>query len=233
LQGAEDVRIEKALDDNGQLLEQVTTPALTNAEAEVRWLIDANATRAEVNCQAPVRLRLGDRPAKSLRELRGTATVRVLTPPETLLTIDDVFQAGGRTFKGSDGAAIKLLEAGRLANGQYRVRLAVDGLPRALVLRAAGPGILRVNGAARLLAGQVAGGGPAAATWSLQNAAGREFRYLGFETTLMANAGGVGQELRLTFEPDANLGNPVKLVQKGRRPVLLDVPFTLENVPLP
>jgi hypothetical protein len=198
-----------------------------STDTEIRWLLDAEMGRMEGTTQVPVRLRKGPRPSRALRELRGTVTAQVLTPPENLLTIDDALHAGGRSFKGADGATVQVLEAGRLAHGSYRLRLQTEGLPRGVLVRVGG---LRVNGAARLLANQVS---PANTTWSLQDGNGRAFRCVGLESTFVANAGGVGQELRLTFEPDPALGEPARLVQRGRRTVLLDVPFTFENVPLP
>jgi hypothetical protein len=228
-QGALDIRVEKAVDDNGQLLTPVPVPLpAINNEVDIRLVLEGDLLRTESASQVPVRLRQGERPSKELRELRGTVTAQVLAPPEALLTIEDVLRAGGHTFKGTDGASVQVLEAGRQANGPYRLRLQLDGLPRGLMLR--GPGIIRVNGAARLLANPAA---TTSSTWALQNAEGREFRCAAFETTLVANGGGIGQELRLTYEPDPNLGEPAKLVQKGRRTVVLDVPFALENVPVP
>jgi hypothetical protein len=228
-QGALDVRVEKALDENGQLLTPVATPMLPTSDVDLRLLLEAELGRGEASSQVAVRLRKGSKPATLLRELRGTVTAQVLTPPQAILTIADVLRAGGQTFKGTDGAAVQVLEAGRQANGSYRLRLQTEGLPRGVLVRAGGL-IVRANGAARILTNQVAGSN---STWALQDAEGRAFRCVAFEANYVALGGGVGQEIRLTFEPDPRLGEPTRLVQKGRRTVLLDVPFTFENVPLP
>src|SRR5262249_5962405 len=136
-QAALDVRVEKALDDNGQFLTPVSTALVSpTTEMDVRWLLDTEMGRAETTSQVPVRLRKGAKPSKALRELRGTVTAQVLTPPETILTIDDALRAGGKSFKGADGAAVQVLEAGRQANGSYRVRLQTEGLPRGVLVRA-------------------------------------------------------------------------------------------------
>src|SRR5262249_58647642 len=49
----------------------------------------------------------------TLKELKGTLTAQVLTPPEALVTVDNVMKAAGKSFKIADGGSVKVIEVGR------------------------------------------------------------------------------------------------------------------------
>ena len=44
---------------------------------------------------------------------------------------------------------------------------------------------------------------------------------------------GAAQEIELTYRPEEGQNAPARFVYSGRRVVLVEVPFTLKNVPLP
>src|SRR5439155_227842 len=46
-------------------------------------------------------------------------------------------------------------------------------------------------------------------------------------------SGGAAWDFTLVYQPTADQGEPARLVYTGRRTVTLEVPFTLEDVPLP
>ena len=51
--------------------------------------------------------------------------------------------------------------------------------------------------------------------------------------SLAQNLNSITQEMQLTFQPQKEQGEAVQLVLNGTRTVVIDVPFTLKDVPLP
>jgi hypothetical protein len=92
------VRVERAIDDRGQKLRQ-TDMGLANPFRQLT---------------GEVRLRLvkGEKPARSLRELTGFVLVEVVVEDvaRPLVTVDRVWKAAGKTFKGKQGTEVKVLE---------------------------------------------------------------------------------------------------------------------------
>jgi hypothetical protein len=95
------LHIERAVDDQGQNLTQA--PAVANLTINE----DAEAAPPRGSLM-PLRLKRGDKPAKKIKELRGTIAAEVLTTPETLLTIDDALKADGQRYPLPDGGEWKL-----------------------------------------------------------------------------------------------------------------------------
>ncbi len=112
------VKVEKAVDDQGQELAQDADP---------------NAVRPSYGPQFPVYLKKGEKPTKSLKEVKGTVTAQVLTPPKPTITCDNILKAAGQTFKGADGGFIKVLEvkAGE-KGGPVTVRFELEAPPNVI-----------------------------------------------------------------------------------------------------
>src|SRR5262249_5358333 len=98
------LRIDKAVDDQGQKLTQATDPpdgagnALGGGGAGFGggWGRAAVFTGVGALHQyLPVRLKKGDKEAKSLKELTGTLTAQVLAEPEIHITVDNILKASG------------------------------------------------------------------------------------------------------------------------------------------
>jgi hypothetical protein len=92
------VRVERAVDDRGQKLRQAAAGPLDPFQ----------------QLTGGVRLRLvkGEKPARSLRELTGVVLIEVVTEEAArpLVTVDGVWKAAGKTFKGKQGTVVKVLE---------------------------------------------------------------------------------------------------------------------------
>ena len=67
---------------------------------------------------------------------------------------------------------------------------------------------------------------------SLQDLEGRPFHLVSSEETTQANGMEVSQEFRLVFQSRQELGEPAHLFYSGPRLVTVEIPFTLNNVPL-
>jgi hypothetical protein len=61
------------------------------------------------NHYAPVRLKKGDKQSKSLKELAGSISAQILAEPKALVSTDEIMKSAGKTFKGEDGGAIKII----------------------------------------------------------------------------------------------------------------------------
>ena len=91
--GVVETRIERAVDNQGQVRSTTTTVSAPSLEAEIRWLIEADLTRSATS-QVPVQLLSAEKPARRLREVRGQVTAQVQTPMEPVLEIGNILEAG-------------------------------------------------------------------------------------------------------------------------------------------
>jgi hypothetical protein len=116
-----DVRIDKAVDDQGQVLMQSTADAGNggNDVPVAGALVAKAAFVARVPAPAPgvapvpVRLKKGDKPSKTLKELTGVVSIQVRTPAEALMTIEKLMDAAGKEVKGEAGGRIKVLDVAK------------------------------------------------------------------------------------------------------------------------
>lgn len=227
--GVVETRIERAVDDQGQVRSATTAAAAPSLEAEIRWLIETDLSRPAASSQVPVQLLPGEKPARRLREVKGQVTAQVQTPLETVLEIGNILDAAGQSYAAGEDNRVKVLEVTNPPRGLIRIRLQLEGPANAMAVWNAAAGV-RAN--RRALSNPYTNPN-AGAIWTLFDEQGRSFRRVGFEPGISTNANGTTQEVRLTFQPDPSLGQPTRLVETGRRTVLLDVPFVLQDVPLP
>ncbi len=130
----EGVKVEKAVDDQGQQLTQVPEarpagpgappPALPPVPMFLPGGVWAPAPAPVI----PVRLKKGEKPAKTIKELKGVLTAQVLTADRPYITVEDVAKANGKTVKGG-GGSIKVLNVRKGDNDQVTVRFDFDAPP--------------------------------------------------------------------------------------------------------
>jgi hypothetical protein len=236
------VRINKAVDDEGQALSQVmplprAAPANTGRTTGGVVIVNGQVISPEDNTphgdprQVPVRLKQGEKPAKSLRELSGSIAALVQTAPRSLITVDKVLQSVGQSATGPEGSSLRVVDINREEKGEIKVRLAVESPPRDISdgtnSHWTGGGVLIVNG--RVIGG--ADPEPHGTSFALLDEKGREFKLLKSEND-QARAGSP-REYRLTFAVEQGQGDPARLVYTGPLSAVIDVPFTLKDVPLP
>jgi hypothetical protein len=75
-----------------------------------------------------VRLKKGEKEARTIKELKGTLTAQVLTADRPYITVQDVAKAAGKTVKGG-GGSIKVLKVTRGDNDQVTVQFELDAPP--------------------------------------------------------------------------------------------------------
>ena len=234
-----DVRIEKAVDEHGQVLTQPAAgPPSNNGNEIAVWnnagravlFLDSGAVMPTASTrQFPVRLKPGNKPSTALNEVHGIIAARVQTPAEPLLTVDNILQAAGRTFRGDKGGSLKVLESEVGKDGLVRMHILFDPpaeTQQPFGWHAAKVRFLAVNG--KLVQETDNGVGQ---YMSLLDTAGKPYKLASAE--VLPSGVGSRQELRLTFGPTKGQPAPAKLVYTARRNVIIDVPFTLKDVALP
>jgi hypothetical protein len=232
--GVVDVQVERAVDDQGQILDQ----ALANNPADGLDLelglnalpfveVDGEFVGSDPH-QIEVRLRRGKEPSRLLRELRGSVAGRVETR-ETLVAIEDLAKAVDKSFHVSDGSTLHLAEFRRDDEGQGRLRIQLET-----------PRMRGGRGAAQVIRGNrriiflnrgdtmTTGGGD----WSLVDAGGRKVPMVAVSQRVMGGINGLSQETSFTFHAK-DVKSPLKLLYSGSRTVTVEIPFTLKDVPLP
>ena len=235
-----DIRIEHAVDDNGQTLGQLThaTKPLAEHDLDMRaqMMLSGRSSNQELFSrsirQIPVALKAGPNYPRSIRELKGTISALVLTPPEALVTIDDVLKATGTTARAKDGSDVKVVEARRDGRSQLHLQLELPGWfgrwtnEQQVVNRRVRMGRMLVN---PVDTGHTVG----AMTWSVQDARGARLSLARMETRFSQRDSELFQENFLTFYAPGSQEGPFKCVLTGQRLVILDVPFTLKDIPVP
>jgi hypothetical protein len=237
-----DTRIDRAIDDNDQNLAPILATsddalriaaALANNGAII-W--DAQTGRPMVGSarQLPVRLKLGDKPSRTLKEIEGVVLAQVQTPPRTLLTVDKILKSAGQTNKNADGNQLKILDVKHKTGGAVMVRLQLeDPLPPGMIAFNR-RGVMRINGAlakrGMVVSESQSSGGDA--SFALLDANGQSFRQEERNDSLSTNGRSICWEIELTYRPHEGQGEPAKLVYSGRRWVVIEVPFTLKDVPV-
>lgn len=231
-QGIVDVRVEKALDDRGQLLEGTRASLVNPYPTPPRpVMLESELDPAGTFTVTSVRLQRQAMPSRLLKEFKAIATVQLQTSAEPLVTIADVLQSSGRSFKGKDGSTIKVVQVHAEEDGKIVLRLHMDLVP-AGVAPLNGNVVVRANRNVRLWV-RPSNASAIASNLILFDQDGKPFRRGHAETALAANGNALAFELRLTFHTEAGQKQADRLVYLGRRTVLLDVPFAFKDVPLP
>jgi hypothetical protein len=233
------LRIEKAVDDHGQVLAQpVTTIAGARSleesapeEVAIPWdgaselPIESRSSAAAI----AIRLHKGGKASERLRELRGTVALQVQRAPEALVTVDDVLKATGRPVEGPDGQSVRLVEADQAEDG--RVSLRVEVTPaRDLIVRGVPARLIHQ------LEHQRGRGMPVPPPvrpdqLTLLDTHGRAFTQASSSSPAV-NGTGTAWGFTLEYRPAPNQGSPARLVYTGPRTFTIEVPFVLRDVPL-
>jgi hypothetical protein len=225
------LRIQEARDEHGQSLAHRPKPLsapVVNGAMIVNGVPYTPDSTAAVR-QVPVRLQAGEKPSKVLKELSGTLTGLVQSDIEALVTVDRVLQASGQQVRGAGGSSVKVLTVSRQDDGQIKLGVQVESPPRGLNDGSSltGNTIMIVNG--RRVG--VEDESLRAANFALLDNKGRPFEVVRAENT--GRRAGLAQELELIYQPTAEQTEPARFVYRGRRSVVVEVPFRLEDVPLP
>src|SRR5262249_20052671 len=82
-----DCRIDAAIDNQGQALQPAKAAAAPAANGPVAAAALIAPSRP-IGRQIPLQFQPGDKPSKSLKELKGTLSAQIRTPPQRLVSVD-------------------------------------------------------------------------------------------------------------------------------------------------
>lgn len=125
------LRIDKALDDQGQTLMPGMAPMQQNdpnvfpgfpggaqflpigpGGVAPGWVGGGIANPfgfGGIHQYLPVRLTKGEKASKTLKEFSGVVTARILAEPEVMIEAPEIMKAAGKTFKGKQGGQLKVV----------------------------------------------------------------------------------------------------------------------------
>jgi hypothetical protein len=231
------LRVQRAVDDQGQTLSPrlVSFAKLASQRGNATMFVNGQPFYAEdappeTNPRhLPIRLQRAEKPSHLLKELSGTLIALVQGPSEPLATIDNVFESAGQTVHGGGGSSLKVVEANRPENGEVRLRVYVESPPRGLDDGSFIPStmVMVVNG--RRI-GNDTEEPLSGLNFALYDQKGKRVPTLRAQTT--GKRSGAAREYELSYQVDEGV-EPSRFVFIGRRTAVVEVPFTLHDVPLP
>ncbi len=228
------LRIDRAIDDKGQNLAVTQAQAgndfVANDFDNMVFYNDAYGGGVTTNTgqRVPLRLTLGRKPSLALKELTGVATVKMQTATQAIATINNILTAHDKSAKGADGSFLKVVEVKAEASGRLVLHIKVDQAQQE------GANFNPWGWRGMMYRGQQEGGDVdnSVSTGSLVlfDARGHLVRLVSKEP--IPDDNGLNEEYHFVYQLVKGQPEPTKLVLQGRRPVTIDVPFTLRNVPL-
>ena len=172
----------------------------------------------------PVPIKLATPSARTLKLLEGTAICEISIPNQPLATIDNIAESKGKSVEGIGGVKLVVVE----------VKAGEKGGKSIVKVQTESPAPWLLNQRMNPWGGLVEMTGENAATTASSikgfDAAGKPVRLMTL-TTSQTNNDEMTMTTSMQFTcPD---GLPWKLVLMGSKPVMVEVPFKMENVTLP
>lgn len=245
-QGVETVRIHRVTDDMGRELslshrEEIPLGVDPNLAMGIpavnRMFIDNTFGALPANTLqpnpriVPVRLQIGDRTIRQLRQLEGVVVGEIVQTNQPLIQIDDLAAAQGATFEASADSRLTILSYAARAGGGTVLRLRAD-YPNPWSMQRLG------------LRGQVGGFGVLAppfggrislGSWGhvqLTDAGGQAIRQVNVSNSQMTDDG-IRQVYEVELTVPTSSAVPSRLLLIGNKTVRLEVPFRLADVACP
>jgi hypothetical protein len=265
------VKIDKAIDNHDQVLTPTMVSSLpvdpNNAtvdqlrQLKVMQQIQVQGGRVQIiggptypasaygNSYVPARLKKADKEPKSLKEVRGTVSLKLRTGNEELVGIDNILKAKGETAKGKGDVVMKVIDVTKADNGEITVQVEVQFSSADVQPQINQPVGQPIRGGNVQI--QIAPVPPQAVPpQGAPNGVGAQpavYNYLGLD---MLDAKGSGLQLvrilntrnqyngttrtistTMVFKPQGEQ-EAAKLVFRGSRAATVDVPFLLKDVVL-
>ncbi len=229
------LRIDKAVDDQGQVLTPMfgITGLASAAQTpeEIIWVDGSGSGSSPVVApyqNIPVRLKLGQQPSRKLREFRGTISAQVQTAPEPLISVENLLEAAGKTVRGVDGCSMEVREVVHDDNGELTIRATVRvPLPPTNWNPVLRPVRVRV---ARGKASTTTQGNGTTNPYIVDADGKSHFAKVDTNPSVTPDAN--VYDVRLTCQVPRSRAETAKLVYTGPRTLVIDVPFEFKDLPL-
>jgi hypothetical protein len=232
------LHIDRAIDEHGQRVEvmQASTaaaPALGEEDimlGGIGWdYPEMSAGGNNGGQRVPLRLKMGNKASTVLKELSGVATIKMHSATEAIATVDRIMDARNQSVRASDGSSVKIVDVQRQEGGKLVIQVKIDS---AQTEGAVNPWGWNPRFGMRMYNDGTEGGDGAVSTGTLVlfDARGHLVRLVHKEQ--IPDENGMSEEYKFTYQPAKGQPEPAKLVLQGRRPVSINVPFTLKDVPL-
>jgi hypothetical protein len=186
--------------------------------------------------QVPVSVTLDGSAGDKLGELSGIVSARLRTAPEPLVAVNDLAKAVGTTHSAVDGSEIKVTDCKRDNDGLFTIKVELkSGQPSTADEQMLMNRAMRVRGVRGVVMDNqrvhLANGNPENVPFKLLNADGKPLAFVSGDMEISAT-NELSKVFTLVYKPAEKDSGPTKLEFIGRREVLVEVPFTLKDVPL-
>jgi hypothetical protein len=216
-------RITRAVDDQGQKLQDVLPsapePAPRGSQPPKGHV---GGLRLGATTVVTIPFKKGEKESHSLKELSGVVSGRLFTRAMPVITVNNLLKAEDKSFDVPGKGSLKVLEVAKDEADSVRVRVELvqpEGfLPEDSRWEPPPRGVV---GAGPLYRGTFTGLG-------LRDDKGNALPFCALP--LYRNSGTI--EVKMVCPPAKDQGTPASLVYIGRRPVPVELPFKLKDVPL-
>ena len=247
LQEITGVKITKAVDESGQILEQDTNisrndilapPMPGRIIARPIQALGQEGKAGAVDSKVPIHFLKAQKDSKSIQMLEGKLILQVLDDSKPILEITNIEKEVGKKIEGKSGAWLKINECGKDAKGFHSLRIEYDIPADAVAANAQNNriqfGNIGVQNNIIIQNGQfnmVGGAGPAnLGGFKIFDAEGKTLTPNSSSTSVQVGPGGTKRSVNVTYP--ANSKAPFKIIYEGGTTIAVEVPFSLKLIPL-
>lgn len=241
------VKITKAVDESGQILDQDTTVVRNDMAAPpmpgriiarpVQGL-GQDGKAGAVDSKVPVHFLKGKKESNSIQMLEGTLVLQVMDDSKPILEIINIDKEVGKKIEGKSGAWLKINECAKDAKGLHSLRFEYDIPPDAVAANIQNNriqlgnigvqnNIIVQNGQFNIIGGaaQANLGG-----FKILDADGKSLIPNSSSTSMQVGPAGTKRSINVTYPASSKA--PFKIVYDGGAQTTVEVPFTLNLLPL-
>ncbi|RLS27584.1 MAG: hypothetical protein DWH70_00275 [Planctomycetota bacterium] len=247
LQEITGVKITKAVDESGQVLEQDTTisrndipapPVPGRIIARPIQAIGLEGKAGAVDSKVPIHFLKAQKESMSIQMLEGKLILQVLDDSTPILEITNIEKEVGKKIEGKSGAWLKINECGKDAKGFHTLRIEYDIPADAVAANGQNNriqfGNIGIQNNIIIQNGQfnmVGGVGPAnLGGFKILDAEGKTLTPNSSSTSVQVGPGGTKRSINVTYPASSKA--PSKIIYEGGTPIAVEVPFSLKLIPL-
>lgn len=244
LQEITGVKVTKAVDESGQILEQDTNisrndilapPMPGRIIARPIQALGQEGKAGAVDSKVPIHFLKAQKDSKSIQMLEGKLILQVLDDSKPILEITNIEKEVGKKIEGKSGAWLKINECGKDAKGFHSLRIEYD-IPADAVAanNRIQLGNIRVQNNIVIQNGQfniVGGAAPAnLGGFKILDVEGKALVPNSSSNSMQVGPGGTKRSINVTYPASSKA--PFKIVYEGGTPIAVEVPFSLKLIPL-